>query len=48
MTNGDAPSIEVWAARVSSAQAEKKGAEAPRTLELPGLEAVKEKGAKAL
>jgi hypothetical protein len=51
VTNGDAPSIEVWASRVSSAREEdqeKKGGDAPRTLELPGLEAVKEKGAKAL
>jgi hypothetical protein len=49
VTNGDAPSIEVWAARVSSGRDEEgDGSESPRTLELPGLEAVKEKGAKAL
>ena len=48
VTNGDAPSIEVWAARVSSAKEQEGGSESPRTLELPGLEAVKEKGAKAL
>jgi len=49
VTNGDTPSIEVWASRVSgSREAEKKGGDSPRTLELPGLEAVKEKGAKAL
>ena len=48
VTNGDAPSVEVWAARVSSARRRRRAREAPRTLELPGLEAVKEKGAKAL
>jgi hypothetical protein len=49
VTNGDTPSIEVWASRVSgSREEEKKGGDSPRTLELPGLEAVKEKGAKAL
>jgi hypothetical protein len=48
VTNGDAPSIEVWAARVSGAKEEEGASESPRTLELPGLEAVKEKGAKAL
>src|SRR3954469_2953491 len=46
-SNGEAPSVEVWAARVSGAE-EEGGREAPRTLELPGLEAVKEKGANAL
>jgi hypothetical protein len=50
-TNGDGgepPSVKVWASRVSAAQEEERGGEAPRTLELPGLDAVKEKGAKAL
>lgn len=49
-TNGDGgepPSVQVWASRVSEAR-EETGGEAPRTLELPGLDAVKEKGAKAL
>jgi hypothetical protein len=44
---GEAPSVQVWASRVSEARQE-SGGERPRTLELPGLDAVKEKGAKAL
>jgi hypothetical protein len=45
---GEPPSVQVWASRVSEAEQEEGGPEGPRTLEVPGLEAVKEKGAKAL
>jgi hypothetical protein len=48
---GDPPSVHEWAHRVSGAQEEEQegGGDGPRTLELTAsLEAVKEKGAKAL
>jgi hypothetical protein len=46
---GEPPSVQEWAHRVSGGQEEEGGGEGPRTLEVAaGLEAVKEKGAKAL
>jgi hypothetical protein len=50
-SNGDGkepPSIHVWAARVSEGEQQEEESAATRTLELPGLEAVREKGARAL